>query len=334
MPREWIKLWRHLLEGTTIEELTPEERWVWISLLLLANDEGVIMRGEYSNGKRLGYSLESLAHKICVAPDVVQRTIEKCKLFEKLEYEITNVHGLKGYVITIKNWKKYQSTYTESHRRYYEKQKTKKDDAEQKKQSTSEKTSSQISPSQVRTMYEEIVEEKFADFDDDIRELILQTLEVIPLTRKTGKISSAFLDKLLESLRKYDEEIIEEGLSKYLEAKLYEKGKKENYLLGILRGIKQEKEIKKKHEELNQKRTKEDMKRELARLQEQVEEYKKAIKKYDEYLAQEVPGSERYTEAMRYKQEAFKYLAETEKRKKAVEEELRKLGEITQRGEK
>jgi Zn-dependent peptidase ImmA (M78 family) len=126
--RRWIKLWKDLLEGTTIEELTPEERWVWIGLLLMANDDGVVMRGSYSDGRRMGYSLEALSHRLYVSQEVVLRTLEKCKRFEKLDYEVTEVEGIKGYVITIRNWKKYQTTYDEKHKRYYEKRKEQKRD--------------------------------------------------------------------------------------------------------------------------------------------------------------------------------------------------------------
>jgi hypothetical protein len=90
-----------------MSELSPEERWVWIGLLLLAGDsncEGIIYLRKKEDGSSLGYSLITLSELLNVTLDIFQKAIEKFIKYEKIR---VNEDG----VIYILNWKKYQSEY-------------------------------------------------------------------------------------------------------------------------------------------------------------------------------------------------------------------------------
>ena len=109
MSRNWIKLWvDQTLRGSMIAELTPEQRWIFIGLLLMAGDSdipGVIYRRKNENGEPIGYATAVLADELgvesgSIAP-AIKRMIEKNKV-------AMDALG----VISISNWKKYQSEYS------------------------------------------------------------------------------------------------------------------------------------------------------------------------------------------------------------------------------
>jgi hypothetical protein len=90
-----------------IEELTAEQRWMWIGFLLMAGDSslpGIVFRRKDENGKPKGYSFVALAEmldiNIAIFRDGIRRMIAKKKI---------NVE--KDGVISILNWDKYQSEY-------------------------------------------------------------------------------------------------------------------------------------------------------------------------------------------------------------------------------
>lgn len=90
-----------------IEELTAEQRWLWIGLLLLAGDSsipGIIFRRKGADGSPTGFSSITLAETLDINlsafDDGIKRMVEKGKI---------SIDG-KG-VISILNWNKYQSEY-------------------------------------------------------------------------------------------------------------------------------------------------------------------------------------------------------------------------------
>ena len=108
MRRTWIKLYvDQCLRGSMIEELTAEQRWLWIGFLLLAGDSsvpGIIFRRKSADGIPIGYSNVTLAEMLDVDIEIytdgIRRMIDKAKIsIDK-----------KG-VIHILNWAKYQSEY-------------------------------------------------------------------------------------------------------------------------------------------------------------------------------------------------------------------------------
>ena len=108
MRRTWIKLWvDQCLRGSMIAELTPEQRWIFVGLLLLAGDSeipGVIYRRKDEDGNLLGYSDVVLADTLGVEEDEI-----KVGLVRMVEKNKVSIDG-RG-VISICNWKKYQSEY-------------------------------------------------------------------------------------------------------------------------------------------------------------------------------------------------------------------------------
>jgi len=125
----WIKIWESMLTDSTPEELTEIERYIWIGLLLLAKPhDGEIYLGKYENGQKMGIPLEKLAQRLqlkTITSQDLEPILKKFKEVEKIDYEITEIHGVRGYVIKILHWDKYQhdTTYTESHQKYYQKKK-------------------------------------------------------------------------------------------------------------------------------------------------------------------------------------------------------------------
>jgi hypothetical protein len=311
----WFKIWvDELMTGTTLKELDGDEFKVWIYLLCYAskskNNPGIV---EICDG--VPYPVETLATLLLYPVDKFKKILKKLEEVEKIKI-------LPDGRIEIPNFKRYQSIYE----RYYKQKKKEeqesepqKAEAEEKKgQSNIEKISNQLSPSQVEELFFSKIEEDFRDFDHNIRELIFETIKVLPLTRKSGRIASTFIEKFLESLKKYDEETIREGLSKYLEKKMYEQGKKENYLLGILRGLKSEKEIKEKMSEKSAREERKELKKKLEYLNNYIAETQKNIKEYEEEL-KEHPDDETTKQFLK---DAKQYLRDAIEEKRRIEKIL------------
>lgn len=90
-----------------IAELTPEQRWIFVGLLLLAGDSelaGTIYRRKDEDGNLLGYSDIVLADTLGVEENEI-----KIGLTRMIEKEKITVDP-RG-VVSICNWKKYQSDY-------------------------------------------------------------------------------------------------------------------------------------------------------------------------------------------------------------------------------
>jgi hypothetical protein len=108
MRRTWIKLYvDQCLRGSMIAELTAEQRWQFLGLLLLAGDSsipGVIYKRKDADGALVGYSPLTIADMLDVEPntydDGIRRMVEKSKI-------TIDANG----VISIVNWTKYQSEY-------------------------------------------------------------------------------------------------------------------------------------------------------------------------------------------------------------------------------
>ena len=108
MRRKWIKLYvDQTLRGSLIAELSPEQRWTFVGLLLMAGDSsipGLIFKRKDENGVLIGYSTLVLADTLGVDEDDLKAGLER--MVEKDKITI-NAQG----VIAIVNWTKYQSEY-------------------------------------------------------------------------------------------------------------------------------------------------------------------------------------------------------------------------------
>lgn len=108
MRRTWVKLYvEQLLRGSIISELTPEQRWIFIGLILLAGDSpipGIVYQRKDENGNPKGYPDAILADHLGVSTDAVAPALARMKDKNKVTIDSLNV-------ISITNWSKYQSEY-------------------------------------------------------------------------------------------------------------------------------------------------------------------------------------------------------------------------------
>ena len=108
MRRTWIKLWvDQCLRGSMISELTPEQRWIFIGLVLMAGDSevaGVVFGRKDEDGNLLGKPDAVLAYDLGV--DEASIGPAKARMIEKGKISVDS----RG-VVSISNWSKYQSEY-------------------------------------------------------------------------------------------------------------------------------------------------------------------------------------------------------------------------------
>jgi len=105
--QKWIPLYvDKWIFGSTRIELEPEERAVFIDLICLgAKDKGYIRANE-----EIGYLPKQLAGLLNITEELLNRTIQKCIKYNKLEDKGNGIYYLK-------NWDKYQFS-NRTYRRY------------------------------------------------------------------------------------------------------------------------------------------------------------------------------------------------------------------------
>jgi hypothetical protein len=90
-----------------IEELSPEQRWIFIGILLLAGDSdipGVVYRRKDENGEPVGHRGPVLADTLGVDESSIEPAL--ARMVEKGKVRV----DARG-VISVCNWSKYQSEY-------------------------------------------------------------------------------------------------------------------------------------------------------------------------------------------------------------------------------
>ena len=129
MRRTWIKLYvDQCLHGSMISELSPDQRWQWIGLLLLAGDSsipGTIFRRKDENGTPFGYSPITIAEMLDIDIAVYKAGIKR--MIDKQKITVA-----ENGVISIVNWSKFQSEYQRQkpYREGYKKDCNQSDDVE------------------------------------------------------------------------------------------------------------------------------------------------------------------------------------------------------------
>ena len=78
---------------------------------------------------------------------------------------------------------------------------------------------------------------------------VFAALQEISSTRKTGQISESRKLKILEELAQYPPDVVEYGCDQYVAKNRAAEGKKENYLIAIVRNETKNREIQKKRRE-------------------------------------------------------------------------------------
>lgn len=100
--RSWLKLFaERTLHGTTIKELEPAERWVWIGYLCLAADSPI--SGIACVAQGVPYTTGQTCRLLDVSPAVLKCATEKMVAAGKISVNGEGVH--------ITNWEHYQGDY-------------------------------------------------------------------------------------------------------------------------------------------------------------------------------------------------------------------------------
>lgn len=98
----WIKVWvKEWLEGSIRFDLLPDERSVWLDLLVMAGDSR--NPGHIQSDPTTGYPHHWLSSKLNIPLELLERTLHKCKKKERISENTTG--------ITIINWERYQIRY-------------------------------------------------------------------------------------------------------------------------------------------------------------------------------------------------------------------------------
>jgi len=150
---------------------------------------------------------------------------------------ISTLKTTRGMIITILNYNKYQNIKNyEAHIEDLEgdlPKPTITPHYKGKKEGKNVKT-----PTEISNEISVLTDKLFST--DQGKELFSRTIAGISLTRKTKKLSPSVLFKILQDLSKYPEDRIIHGMKIYLQKGCSAQGKKENYLVGIIRNQKTE----------------------------------------------------------------------------------------------
>lgn len=228
----WIRLHRQIME-------TPE--WLaepftrgqaWVDLLLLANHETGFIRKRgiliAVDRGQVGYSEESLAERWQWSRGKVRRYLIELARLSRISHKISEKTVPKktsvSSLICIINYDRYQMDSTEG-------------DTEDGRKTVQEQRMKRMKRNTPADFSEiQSLEEKYSD-----RDLINRCFEAISSTRKTNHISDSVKLNILQRWNKYPVEQVEGAIRIYLEKDYAAQGKKENYLLGIIRGNAQQK---------------------------------------------------------------------------------------------
>ena len=164
MPRKrWIKLWtQETLYGTTIKELEPAERWVWLGFLALAGDS--IEPGKVQAAPSIPWTDAQLAQLLGVSTRVLQSAKTKMVKHGKIT--------INSEVVVITNWEKYQSEYERTRKYKHTPFPTPKSTPEQKVENNGEKIHQKVSAIPDQTIPEDILPfTKVKGFQDALVEL-------------------------------------------------------------------------------------------------------------------------------------------------------------------
>jgi len=128
----------------------------------------------------------------------------------------------KFSVISIINWNTYQADDSENDQQNDQ-------PPTNKRPHTRSKALKNKTPGDFSSAISEL-EKRYSD-----QETINQTFQAISSTRKSKRIADSVKLSILKSWEKYPVESVMAGVRKYLDQKYHHQGKKENYLLGIIR---------------------------------------------------------------------------------------------------
>ena len=224
----WIKLHRKLLEGRIFQDPVLLKVWVWCLLRAVHKDQWVTVktgRGEtivhLERGQFL-FGRNSASLYLTMPPSTLRR-----KLLILCELQaITLKPDTHFSIVTILNYELYQDTWTGNRTGNGHPTDTYKNDKNEKK-----KESPEIS-AEISALREKLFSSPKS------QDLFSRIIEAISLTRKSSRISPSVILAFLKKLAEYPEAQIVAGFETYLAKEYHHEGKKEEYLLGIIRNHK------------------------------------------------------------------------------------------------
>ena len=223
----WIKLHRVIMEHPDWLSEPFTRAQAWIDLLLLANHKTghIRKRGITITVERgqVGYSEDALASRWRWSRGKVRRYLSELtrlsqvsrKISEKTVQKNTSVSSL----IYIVNYEKYQMDDTEDGM-----ENGRKTVQEQEEKEGKEKTLCDFSPKI------SALKDRYPD-----QETINQAFTAIQSTRKSNRIADSVKFSILKAWERYPVESVMAGIKTFLEKGYHNEGKREKYLLGIIR---------------------------------------------------------------------------------------------------
>jgi predicted house-cleaning noncanonical NTP pyrophosphatase (MazG superfamily) len=225
--RGYIKLWRKSKESTVFAH---EGLWkLWCLCLMKANHEGAevmitgllnpikLNPGQFITGRNSLHSDYHQGHlkkkyRRKPAPSVitVYRWLSQLENMQLLNIKTYNKYS----IITIINWYQYQTDEQQMNNR-----RTSNEHKQELKEELKEETPNFFS-----------LKNRYSDPD-----LIEKVFQAIASTRKSNKVAESVLFAQLQKWERYPVEQVEAGIRIYLDKDCAGQGKREEYLLGIIR---------------------------------------------------------------------------------------------------
>jgi hypothetical protein len=227
MNRGYVKLWRKSLEGGWLQN--PELWTFWTWCLLKASHKVIVVRvgfqeitlepGQFIFGRlRASKELKMSERKIRSCIDLLRKA-------DNLTIKTTN----KFSIITIVNWPTYQADKSENGQQNDQ-------PATSKRPQTRIKKNVKKNPNEIFSEISLLTDQIFSSPEGIA--LFTKTIEAISTTRKTNRIFPSVILKLIQDFQGYPEGQVLTGMKTYLEKDYHKEGKKEAYLLGIIRNQK------------------------------------------------------------------------------------------------
>jgi len=227
MKRGYIKLWRKSKESTVFAH---EGVWkLWCLCLMKANHEGAevsipgilkpvkLKPGQFITGRNSlhyeyhqGHLKKKYRRKPAPSVITVYRWLSHLENMQLLNIKTCNKYS----IITIINWDQYQTNEQQVNNR-----RTTDEHKQELKEELKEETPGFFP-----------LTKRYSEPD-----LIDRAFKAIASTRKSNKVADSVLITQLQKWERYPAEQVEAGIRVYLEKNYAAQGKRENYLLGVIR---------------------------------------------------------------------------------------------------
>ena len=232
MNKGWVKLWRDQFTHEISDKKPWCDGYAWSYVYSRANFKpGIVnFRNQYIPVERSQFITSKL--KLQEIFGWSQRRVNSFLTSLKVRGMCTTRVTNRFIVITVCNYDKYQSMTDEDVQTDVTTDVRTGDEqvmTEKKKVNEKEKT-----PAEILSEISEL-EKRYSD-----QETINQAFQAISSTRKSNRIADSVKLSILQSWERYPVESVMTGIKTYLEKGYADQGKKEAYLLGIIRNLKPE----------------------------------------------------------------------------------------------